>query len=785
MAKMQPEKKSRKKNRKPIRKKAENKLHFQALWTEKQSAEDLVVWKKTDCVIHNSSGEVFFAMKGVEVPKSWSQLAIDIAASRYFRRKGVPRIGSENSIRQLVDRVVLALLKTAKKQKYFAQTNDSRKFAEDIKYILLTQRAAFNSPVWFNVGLSHAYGLKSKSNHWAFDFSRQKIAPTTDSYLRPQASACFIQSLDDSLEGIFDLAKTEAKLFKYGSGSGTNFSVLRSRYEDLDSGGKSSGLIAFLEVLDRGAGAIKSGGTSRRAAKMVVVDGDHPEILDFIAWKKREEEKARALIAAGYPPEYEGAAYKTVSGQNSNNSVRLTDRFMKIVEAQGMWWTRDCQGKRFEQIPATKIWNEIVDSAWSCADPGIQFHDTINSWHTCPAGGPIRASNPCSEFMFLDDTACNLVSLNLVQFLDSEGGFKIEEFKHTVRTMLIAQDLLVDEASYPTEKIAKNSHDYRPLGIGFANLGAFLMRLGISYDSDEGRLWASGLSALLTGQAYLTSALIGKSLGPYRGLAANKKYHRRVLLRHQKALRSIEQPAATPSSLQEIFIQAKQIWKQVIEDVHHLRNSQVSVIAPTGTIGLLMDCDTTGIEPDFSLLKSKKLSGGGEVKIVNQSVAPALRGLKYSEQKITKILDYILAHGHLQDCPELDPKHLAVFTCANGVQSHSQTHSQTLSPESHLLMMAAVQPFVSGAISKTVNLPHSATREDVSAIYMKAWRLGLKSVALYRDGSKGSQPLAALRKSNESREIPAVMKCPECGATTELHSGCFRCPQCGFTAGCA
>lgn len=711
-------------------------------------------------------------MKDVEAPEGWSQMAIDITASKYFRKKGVPRKGCETSVKELVQRVVKTIALSGVRQGHLSK-KEAAHFAEELKYILYSQRAAFNSPVWFNVGLHQAYKIKSPSHHWAWDFKKKKIQIFNDAYLRPQASACFIQKIEDSIEGIFELAKTEAKLFKYGSGSGTNFSSLRSRYEELGSGGTSSGLMSFLDVLDRGAGAIKSGGTTRRAAKMVIVDIDHPEIEDFIVWKKNEEEKAKMLIAAGLSADFEGPAYKTVSGQNANNSVRVTDEFMKAIENNKDFSLRARVGKKpLRAVAARKLWDEIADSAWHCADPGVQFHDTINSWHTCPNTEEIRGSNPCSEYMFLDDSACNLASLNLVKFWNAETGFDVAGFLHTARLIFLAQEILVDEASYPTEAIAQNSHDYRPLGIGFANLGSLLMRMGISYDSEEARAWAASLSALLTGQAYLTSVEVAQRLGAFAGYKKNKAAMLKVMKKHQSAVRNISFKNLKDPTLPMIL---EELWQDVLTLGRRFgfRNAQASVIAPTGTIGLMMDCDTTGIEPEFSLVKTKKLTGGGILQIVNSSVKEALLRMNFSESESQRMLEKILERNSVVGLKELTPDQQKVFSCAIG--------DQALAPESHLKMMAAVQPFVSGAISKTVNLPSQSTREDIADIYWKAWQMGLKSVAIYRDGSKQSQPLN--RKNNDIPE--GFKKCPECGGATELHSGCYRCKNCGFSLGCA
>lgn len=742
-------------------------------FTEGQPAEKLISWKKTDAVIRDRAGQIHFELKGVTAPEEWSQLAIEIGASRYFRKVGRGGARKEKSIRDLVDRVLTALRRFAREQKIFATPGDLHVFIEELRYILLTQRAAFNSPVWFNAGVWDKYRIRSKNEQYAWDPKRKAVTLFENAYEKPQVSACFIQSIEDSIEGIFELAKTEARLFKYGSGTGTNFSALRSRYEELHSGGTSSGLISFLEVLDRGAGAIKSGGTTRRAAKMVVVDIDHPEVPEFIDWKKNEEQKARALIAAGWSADFEGPAYKTVGGQNANNSVRVTDKFMKAVEAGAEWPLRSRTDKKvIRTYKAAELWRKIAVSAWTCADPGLQFHDTINRWHTCPKGGAIRGSNPCSEYMFLDDSACNLASLNLVKFFDDDGRFDVESYLHTVRLIFLAQEIFVDGASYPTELIARKSHDYRPLGLGFANLGSLLMRLGVGYDSAQGRAWAGALTSLMSSQAYAMSAEVAKLKGPFAGWAKNKKAMTGVVSRHARASNAMDW-TLLPKGLGP---RAKELWALVVaaSKTTGLRNAQATVIAPTGTIGLLMDCDTTGIEPDFSLLKRKKLAGGGEVDIVNRSVEPALRKLGYAPDQIAKILEWVKTEGNLAGAPDLRADHRAVFACATGPGA--------LSPEAHLEMMAAVQPFLSGAISKTVNLPSSATVEDIAEVHHRAWTMGLKSIAVYRDGSKGGQPLSATKTA--PTENPFV-KCPECGSPTELHSGCYRCPNCGFSVGCA
>lgn len=732
-----------------------------------ETAKNQFKWKIVDSIIKGHDQQIYYKKDQIKAPLNWSATAIDIAASKYFRRT----VKKENSIEALVERLGRGFNTAAKLSSYFSNQQEIDSFVEELKFLMYSQKAAFNSPVWFNLGLKESYQLSSRSEHYAYDSKTKKIVEIHDAYLRPQISACFIQSLDDSIEGIFDLIKNEAKLFKYGSGTGTNFSNLRSKYELLSSGGTSSGLISFLEILDRSAGAIKSGGTTRRAAKMVCMDLDHPEIEDFITWKMNEEKKAKALIDAGYSADLDGEAYRSVAGQNANNSIRLTNAFMKNLELGKDWTLKFRDGKIFKKIPAKSVWDKICISAWSCADPGLQFHDTINLMHTCSNEAEIKASNPCSEYMFLDDSACNLASLNLVHFLNQKMEFQILDFIHAIETLFIAQECLVGYASYPTESIAKNSIDYRPLGLGFANLGSMLMQMGLAYDSDHGRAWAGFLSSLMTATAYKTSARMASISGAFNGFKKNKSAMMKVLGRHRAANLKV-QWKLLPQQFSKI---ASETWDEVIRlgAKSGFRNAQATVIAPTGTIGLVMDCDTTGIEPDFSLIKYKKLSGGGQIKIVNQSVGKGLRHLGYSEELISKITDYLLQHETLTGS-KLTAKHFAVFSCATG--------DHFLSPEAHLLMMAAVQPFISGAISKTVNLPHQSTIEDVSQIYKKAWKLGLKSVAIYRDGSKFAQPLSGKKQKIENKFVFPL--CSECGQETILESGCYRCTNCGTTTAC-
>ncbi|MFZ3231028.1 MAG: vitamin B12-dependent ribonucleotide reductase [Pseudobdellovibrio sp.] len=735
-----------------------------------KKAKSLFKWKNVDAVIKGHDNVIYYQNKNIKAPQAWSATAIDIAASKYFRKT----VKKENSIEALIERIGKGLFSAVTQSQLFAESSEIVVFVEELKFLMYSQKAAFNSPVWFNLGLKEAYKLSSDSQHFAYDNKTKKIITIHDAYLRPQISACFIQSVDDSIEGIFELVKNEAKIFKYGSGSGTNFSKLRSKYELLSSGGTSSGLISFLEVLDRSAGAIKSGGTTRRSAKMVCVDLDHPEIEDFISWKMKEEKKAKVLIQAGYSSDLDGDAYRTISGQNANNSIRVTDKFMQALQKNKLWSLKTKNNKVFKKISAKDLWDQVAEAAWACADPGVQFDDTINKMHTCLNTDRIHASNPCSEYMFLDNSACNLASINLAQFLDEKNKFKFDEFIHAARTLFIAQECLVGFANYPTKNIAQNSIDYRPLGLGFANLGSMLMRMGLAYDSEQGRAWAGFISSVLSGIAYKTSSQMAKILGPFQGYKKNKVPMLSVMKKHQMANQEINW-SLLPKEFQNL---AKNIWTDVLSygKKYGYRNAQATVIAPTGTIGLVMDCDTTGIEPDFSLIKYKKLSGGGNLKIVNQSVEKGLLTLGYSTDEVEKIKKYLLENETIKGSL-IKAEHLSVFSCATG--------DYYLSPQSHIKMMAAVQPFISGAISKTVNLPNSATVADIESLYYQAWKLKLKSVAIYRDGSKFAQPLSGsktdlLKKKNEF----VYPKCTECGNETILESGCYRCLNCGTTTAC-
>ncbi len=787
---------------------------------------DEIEYARRTSVITNPDGSVVFKMDNIEVPKEWSQLATDIIVSKYFRKAGVPGTGHEVSARQVVYRIAHSIREAGEAfGGYFKTAEDAQAFEDELLHLLMTQKCVFNSPVWFNCGL-HLYGIQGSGGNWFWDSKTDTVKQATDAYSHPQCSACFIQSVHDDLMSIFELVKSEARLFKYGSGTGTNFSRLRGRQEKLSGGGTSSGLMSFLEVLDRGAGATKSGGTTRRAAKMVCLDMDHPEIADFINWKVREERKVKALIAAGYPSDFNGEAYKTVAGQNSNNSVRISDDFMNAYLNDGVWQTRfRTTGEIGETFKARDLMKQIAYAAWACADPGVQFDTTVNDWHTCANTDRIYASNPCSEYMFLDDSACNLASINVMKFLRPDDTFDIEAYRHTIQIFITAMEIIVDFASYPTQVIGQNSHDYRPLGLGYANLGTLLMVQGISYDTPQALAIGGALTAILTGHAYKTSSEIAASKGPFPGYPKNRESMLRVMNKHRDAAYKISEQYC-PKDLLEA---AREDWDDVVEwgKRYGYRNAQASVLAPTGTIGLLMDCDTTGIEPDFALVKFKKLAGGGYFKIINQSVPRSLSKLGYSEGEVQDIAEYIKGTSRLdgtpwinretlrekgftqgdltkveaslpsafdlsfaftpwllgeeafarlgvkpedyrksgfsllealgfskaeieeannvicgmmtiEGAPHLKPEHLPVFDCANKCGRFGKRY---LAPMSHVRMMAAAQPFISGAISKTVNLPHEITVEEIEELYIQSWRLGLKAAALYRDGSKLSQPL--------------------------------------------
>ncbi|MFH1131888.1 MAG: vitamin B12-dependent ribonucleotide reductase [Pseudomonadota bacterium] len=688
---------------------------------------EAVEWEIRDARITDVSGEDVFAQCGVEVPKSWSQLATNVVVQKYFRGTlGTP--GRETSVRQLVSRVAKTITKWGKEQKYFTSADDAQAFSDELTTLLVTQRLSFNSPVWFNVGVEES----------------------------PQCSACFINSVEDTMESILSLTKTEGMLFKWGSGTGTNFSSLRSSKEKLAGGGLASGPVSFMRGFDAFAGVIKSGGKTRRAAKMVVLNADHPDIMSFIWCKAAEEKKAWSLIDAGYDGSFNGEAYDSIFFQNSNNSVRATNEFMEAVVSDRDWQLRAITtGDVLETVSARKLMRAIAEAAHQCGDPGMQFHTTVNSWHTCPQSGPINASNPCSEYMFLDNSACNLASLNLGKFQDKETGeFDVDAFRYAVRIALLAQEILVDNARYPTEKIAENSHTYRPLGLGYANLGALLMSRGLPYDSDAGRAFAAGVTALMHGEANRMSALLAADRGPFEGYSRNAGPMLAVMERHRRALEKID-AAYVPY---ELIDTTRQVWDEVVElgKKHGFRNAQVTVLAPTGTIGFMMDCDTTGVEPDIALVKFKKLVGGGELKMVNNTVPEALRHLGYDKTTAKQILKHIDEYGTIEGAPHLQEEHLPVFDCA----FQSQRGKRSISYMGHIKMMAAVQPFISGAISKTVNLPHDATIEDIEKVFIQSWRSGLKAIALYRDGCKRTQPLRTKSQDEEVSSEENTVKGP-------------------------
>ena len=841
--------------------------------TEGSSPYADVEWSSRDSKISNPDGSVVFEMTGAEIPANFSQVASDIMVSKYFRKAGVPQVdeegnpivdedgnvvtGPERSAKQVFGRLASTWRHWGQTHGYFASDADAQAFQDELEYMLANQMAAPNSPQWFNTGLAHAYGITGNpQGFWFVDPETEELAPSPDAYSRPAPHACFIQAVDDDLVsegGIMDLWMREARLFKMGSGTGSNFSNIRGETEPLSGGGKSSGVMSFLKIGDRAAGAIKSGGTTRRAAKMVILDIDHPDIETFIDWKKVEEDKARILInQGGFAADFNGEAYATVSGQNSNNSVRVTSEFIEAVLNDEDWHlTQRTDGAISKTVKARKLWSQIADAAWACADPGLQFDTIINEWHTCPEGGRIRGSNPCSEYMFLDDTACNLASLNLVRFTDDDGVFDLDSYQHAIRLWTIVLEISVTMAHFPSAPIAQGSYDYRTLGLGYANLGSLLMRSGLAYDSDEGRAIAGALTSILTGYAYATSAEMASVVGTFPRFAENREHMLRVIRNHRRAAYDV--PGEDYEGLThyvmginsdlapvDMLAAARQSWDLALDlgEAHGYRNAQATVLAPTGTIGLLMDCDTTGVEPDFALVKFKKLAGGGYFKIVNQSVSPALQALGYTPDQRSDIVTYIVgtssldgapaintgslidkgltaeeiakieetlpgvfemkhafnvfvigeaalqrlgfdvddytswefdllaalgytreeitaANDHIcgrqtiEGAPHIADAHLSVFDTAN---KNGKYGTRFIHHLGHIKMMAAAQPFISGAISKTINMPHEVTTEDIEDAYKVSWDLGLKSMALYRDGSKASQPLSSSSDDTESDE---------------------------------
>ncbi len=716
---------------------------------------DELAWELRTATIQNEKGQTIFEQPNVEVPKDWSQTATNIVASKYFHgRLGSPE--RESSPRQLISRVADTIAQWGVEGGYFRSEEDAKAFHAELIHLVIRQKASFNSPVWFNCGLWHKYRRTSKGGGWYWDPATGGAKKETEAYRHPQCSACFINSVQDNLESILTLARTEGMLFKWGSGTGTNLSPLRSSLEPLSGGGKASGPLSFMKGYDAFAGVIKSGGKTRRAAKMVILNIDHPDIEEFIESKAKEERKAWTLVDAGYDPSLDGEAYSSIFFQNANNSVRVTDEFMQAVVEDQDWTTRTVtSGEAVKTYRARDLMRKIAEAAWQCGDPGMQFHTTINKWHTSKATAPIHASNPCSEYMFLDDSACNLASLNLMKFLAPDGKFDVEAFRQAVDIMITAQEILVDNASYPTEKIALNSHNFRALGLGYANLGALLMASGLPYDSDAGRDFAAAITALMHAQAFLTSSRLAAELGPCPGYAVNRDSFLGVISMHREALGNIN-PRNVPELLWEA---AKKSWDDCLASgmKHGYRNAQVTVLAPTGTIGFMMDCDTTGVEPDLALVKYKKLVGGGIIKIVNNVVPVALLRLGYTEEQAADIVNYIDQHGIIEGAPHLKAEHLPVFDCS----LRPTNGKRVIHHMGHIRMMAAVQPFLSGAISKTVNLPEEATVDDVVNGYVEAWRLGLKAIAIYRDGSKRTQPLnTSDAKPKEQGTVPPESPAP-------------------------
>ncbi|WP_254563118.1 adenosylcobalamin-dependent ribonucleoside-diphosphate reductase [Dyadobacter diqingensis] len=840
-------------------------LSFERYYTvDDASVFDLFDYERRRSVIRNPNGELIFEMRDVEVPCHWSQIATDILAQQYFRKTGVPQpngtLGGETSIRQVAHRLADCWRFWGLKHHYFAGKKDAQIFYDEIVYSILKQCCVPNSPQWYNTGLYQSYGITGEpQGHFFVDPGTEKLEKSQNAYEHPQPHACFILSVDDDLVnegGIMDLWIKEARLFKYGGGVGTNYSNIRAKGETINGGGNTSGLLSFLKIGDRAVEAIKSGGTTRRAAKMVCLDIDHPEVLDFIDWKVKEEQKAAVLIAAGYPADYNGEAYKTVSGQSSNNSVRIPNEFFnRLLNNQNWDLTARTDGRIMNSLPAKDIWDKIAYAAWHCADPGIQFNTTINEWHTCPNGGPIRGSNSCSEFMFLDNTACNLASLNLLHFHDEETGkFDVKGFEYMSRLWTIVLEISVLMGQYPSSKVAQLSFDYRTLGLGYANLGSLLMVNGIAYDSEKGRSITASITAIMSGIAYKTSAEMARHLGPFAKYYANKSAMLRVIRNHRAAAynagTAYENLEILPMGINPehcpdyLLSAATNAWDAALAmgEKYGYRNAQVSVIAPTGTIGLVMDCDTTGIEPDFALVKFKKLSTGGYFKIINQSIPSALKNLGYAKHEINSIINYTKGYGSLSDAPfinhttlldkgfnktdlitlgkavtsafeigfafnaytlgedcmkrlgfspneyfdkdfnlleklgfkemEIDlandhacgtmtlegapylkAEHLPIFDCANKCGSKGTRY---IHAHGHIRMMAAAQPFVSGAISKTVNLPHEATMEEVKESYFLSWQLGTKACALYRDNCKMSQPLSGKTKKLKKESIETI-----------------------------
>lgn len=715
---------------------------------------DTVTWELRSAAIKDESGKALFEQTDCEIPASWSQLATNVVVSKYFY--GEPNTDErETSVRQLIHRVTRTIADWGIADGYFASAEDGESFYNELSWLCLHQHGSFNSPVWFNVGLFHEYGVTGDPCTWNYNQETQQVEQPENPYEFPQGSACFIQSVADNMEDIMRLASSEAMLFKFGSGTGTDLSTIRSRHEKLSGGGTPSGPLSFMKVYDSIAGVVKSGGKTRRAAKMQSLKVSHPDVVEFIESKWNEERKAHALIREGYESNFNGEAYSSVFFQNANLSVRVTDDFMDAVENDAQWQTTWVSPKASGEAPkfqAREVLEKMADCAWNCGDPGVQYDTTINDWHTCPNSGPINASNPCSEYMFLDNTACNLASINLMKFRQKDGSFDIERFTAACRIFFIAQEILVGHASYPTPEIAENSYMFRPLGLGYSNLGSLIMTAGAAYNSDEARSICGSITALLHGAGNLASAEMAGVVGTFGGYEENKEPMGRVMQMHRDAVEEIDDSG--PAYLKEA---ARDLWDEVLVQGDKLgfRNAQATVLAPTGTISFMMDCDTTGIEPDIALVKYKQLAGGGVLKIVNKSVAYGLETLGYDAEQVKTIVQYVDDNDTIEGAPFLKDEHLGVFDCA----FKPAKGTRSIQWQAHVQMMAAAQPFLSGAISKTVNMPNDVTPKDIADAYFWGWQLGLKAIAIYRDGSKQSQPLnTASEKSPEPVKEKIIYK---------------------------
>ncbi len=735
-------------------KKFHGRLKYDATFCPTDVADpfDTVTWDIRSASIKGENGEVLFEQTNCEVPTSWSQLATNVICSKYFYGE----VGTEQreySVRQLVHRVTRTIADWGLEDGYFASKDDGERFYRDLAWLCLHQHGAFNSPVWFNVGLFHQYGVKSDKCNWRWDPVTQDVVQPENPYEFPQGSACFIQHVEDNMEDIMELARSEAMLFKFGSGTGTDLSTLRSHREKLSGGGNPSGPLSFMRVYDQIAAVVKSGGKTRRAAKMQSLKVWHPDVMEFIECKWKEEQKAHVLIQkGGYEANFNGEAYSSIMFQNANLSVRVTEDFMQAVDKNENWTTRWVTDSKTEgpTYLARDVINRMAECAWHCGDPGVQYDTTINDWHTCPNSGRINASNPCSEYMFLDDTACNLASVNLMCFRKEDGSFDAKRYQSACRAYLIAQEILIDHASYPTPDIARNSHKFRPLGLGYSNLGSLLMSNGLAYDSDEGRGVCGAITALMHGTANLTSSELAEAVGTFDEYELNHEPFMKVMQMHRDAIGEIN--PACPGYLSDA---ARAVWDEVLASgrVHGFRNAQTTVLAPTGTISFMMDCDTTGIEPDIALVKYKQLAGGGMLKIVNQTVPLALQNMGYDQPEIESILAYIDKEDTIEGANDLKAEHLPVFDCA----FTARNGTRSIAWQAHVTMMAAAQPFLSGAISKTVNMPRSTTTSEISQAYIDGWKLGLKALAIYRDGSKDSQPLNTSSEADQAKEKEAAL----------------------------